>query len=120
MTDTQSAVIDIQAALAEYGSSITFNKVTTGTYNPASGGTQTTVATPTKAFITKYASTELTAIIANDVTLNAFSLVAAFYYNGVVTKGDTITFRGETFAISYVYPTYLQDQVIKYEVLLQA
>jgi len=120
MTDAQSAIIDIKEALAEYGSAITLISVTQTGYNPATGGTETTASTSTKAIIKQYASTELSARVADNVALNSYQLSAMFYFDGVVDIGDRITFRGETMNIIYVMPLYLQDTVIKYEVLLKS
>ena len=122
MTEAQSAIIDIQDALAEYGSTITFKKASQGTYNPNSGAVDT------------YEDVELKAIVRREATervVNAFQdlskienseasydIALMFYHTEKPTKKDRISFNGDIYKIKYVSSTILQDAVIKYEVLI--
>ena len=120
MTDAQSAIVDIQEALVEHGSAITLITVAQTGYDPATGATETTVSTATKAIIKQYASSEVSQRIIGNTDLSSYQLSALFYFNGTVDVGDRITFRGETMNIIYVFPLYLQDIIVKYEVLLKS
>lgn len=119
MTDAQSAIIDIQEALAEYGSVITFKSVTQGVYSPLTGNAETTTDTITKAIIKRYASKELSEVVKDNVAVNSYELSAMFYHSGEVKVNDKIVLNGATYNIIYVSPLYLQDVIIKYEVLIK-
>lgn len=115
MTDARSAIIDIQEALAEYGSAITFKSVTQGVYSPLTGNVETTTDTVTKAIIKRFASKELSEIVA----VNSYELAAMFYHSGEVKVKDKIVLGGATYNIIHVSPLYLQDIIVKYEVLIK-
>ncbi len=119
MTDAQSAIIDIQEALAEYGSVITFKSITQGAYDPLTGNTETSTDTITNAIINRFASRELSEIVKDNTTVNTYELAAMFYHASTVKVNDKIVLNGATYNIIHVSPLYLQDVIIKYEVLIK-
>lgn len=119
MTDAQSAIIDVQEALAEYGSAITFKSITQGVYSPLTGNTETSTDTATKALIKRFASKELSEIVKDNIAVNSYELSAMFYHSGTVKLNDKIVLSGVTYNIIYVSPLYLQDIIVKYEVLIK-
>lgn len=116
MNDAQSAIIDIQDALAEYGSNVTLNQITVGAYNPSTGETtNTTVSTALKAIIKKIASED---VLREYKEAYTYSLM--LYHTSAIERLDTITIAGITYQVVFVSPMILQDIPIKYEVLVKS
>lgn len=119
MSDAQSAIVDIQEALAEYGSTVTFRSVTQGVYTPLTGNAETNTDTVTKAFIKQFATKELSDSIKDNVAVNSYELAAMFYITGTVKLNDKIIIGGVVYNIIYISPLYFQDIIVKYEVLIK-
>lgn len=121
MNDAQSAIVDIQDALTEYGTDITLNTITIGAYNPITDTTtSTTVSTAMKALI-KNSATQHTAEVfklQNPTSSYDYSLI--FYSTIEPEINDTVTISGKTFKIVFVDKMILQNIIIKYEVLVKS
>lgn len=124
MTDAQSAVIDIQDALSEFGSVITLHKVVFGTYDPATGvAAETITTTNIKAIVTKWASEH----VANafkmqseiEGTTSSYELALMLYHTEPIEKGWRVVFRGDTYEVIFVMPSILQDTIYKYDILVK-
>lgn len=133
MTDAQSAIIDIQDSLEEYGTQIKFNHISISSYNPITDTSSETITTEiTKAFIKKSA----TAKVGEDFRLakpnDSYDYAIMMYSITEPHIDDTIEDIGIIDFYSYVYsyvgtykvvwvsPTILQGSVIKYEVLVKS
>jgi len=107
------AIKEIQLALSQYGSDITFRSVTKGTYDPLTGDTTDTIVDiPTKAFIQSQASEATQRAFNGDYEVSFFT-----YLSSKPDKDDKIIYQSETYNIVYIAPTTLQNLNIKYEIL---
>ena len=110
MSDATDAILDIQEALEEYGSSIVFNSIVLGPYDPVLGEAPKIITPhPTKALISDYTSKELEN---NDININDVKF--RFYYNGIIDYSDNIIFGGKTYNLMNVDKKILQDENLIY------
>lgn len=112
MSDATDAILDIIEAIDEYGSSITFNKVTVGVYDPVTGdNTNTTVSTAMKALPSSYSESEL-----QHDNIHIKDKRFRLYYNGTIEYTDTIVFKGDTYSIQAIDAKVFQDETIIYTI----
>jgi hypothetical protein len=110
MSDALEAIDDIVEALDEYGTDITLNIITEGTYNPATGSTtDVTTAVTTKAFISNYQDESQTNTEIKDDDVK-FTL----YYNGAIKSTDTILYNSKVHKIQSIVPKVLQNENLMY------
>lgn len=113
MNEALDAVKEIQSALSEHGSDITYRKIEQETYNPMTGETtQTITDTNTKAFIKKQATEATQRAYGED-----YEVSFIFHLQEPPDKKGKVIFRGETYNIVYIAPSTLQNTDFKYEIL---
>ena len=120
MKEVQEAILEFQAALAEFGSPVVLHKKTQGTYNPEDGSfTSPSADVPLQALIKNTVSTGLSGMLNTDSSVTGFERVLTLYHTESPTKAWTVSVDGEEHQILKVYPYRLQGQDFKYEILVR-
>lgn len=110
MTDAQEAIIDVEEAIEEFGSTIVLNLVDKGEYDPNTGDyATTTTSVPMKALIQNYTVDELNR---DDVGLDDVKF--KLYYNASIENPCTVEYNGKTHKIISISSMVLQDLTIIY------
>lgn len=111
------AIVDIKEAIAEYGSSIKIATESETGYDPYSGATYTTTYTDTKGLVGRTASSDLQIKIRSDL-IGSYEMSIVLYIDSEITKDNNIVFKEEEYDIKYIDKKFLQDTLIKYELLV--
>ena len=121
MSEATETIVDIQEALAEYGSSIIIKKSVSEVRDAY--GVVTTAATATtentKAFIGRYATSMLLSKLTDDQK-QSYELSLRFYTTSVLNKEDyIISFKSSDYNIVIIDSKIFQDETLLYEVLVK-
>ena len=117
MSEATEAILDIQEALAEYGSDIVLIEIIEGDYDPISGDVlKVEVLTPTKAFLPSKMTSSL---LSNSqiVTTSSFDMVFQLYHNGTIDKSWEIEYNNHNYEIVLIDSTVLQNETLIYEIV---
>ena len=120
--DALEAIVDIKEAIAEYGSTITIKgNSTDAVYD--SYGNITTPAVQDPDEITKgIVKTEATVSVADafsKTNLGNYELAIKIYSPNIITKANSLVYKGNTYEIIFVSLKTLQDTNILYELLVR-
>jgi len=112
MSDATDAIVDIQEAVLEYGSSITLNTIVKGAYDPVEGEA-TDIVTPhsMKSLINDYTTKEL-----ENNNIRTTDIKFRFYYAGSIGYDDQIVFDGKTYTLENIDKKILQDENLIYTI----
>ena len=121
MSEATETIVDIQEALAEYGSSIIIKKSVNEVRNAY--GVVTTAATSTtentKAFIKRYATNNIFMKLYQDF-INSYDLSIRLYTSQIINKEEyTISYQSQIYNIVDIEKKILQDEIIYYDLLVK-
>jgi hypothetical protein len=121
MSEATETIVDIQEALAEYGSSIIIKKSVNEVRDAY--GVVTTAATSTtentKAFIKRYATNNIFMKLYQDF-INSYDLSIRLYTSQIINKEEyTISYQSQIYNIVDIEKKILQDEIIYYDLLVK-
>jgi hypothetical protein len=121
MSEATETIVDIQEALAEYGSSIIIKKSVNEVRDAY--GAVTTAATSTtentKAFIKRYATNNIFMKLYQDF-INSYDLSIRLYTSQIINKEEyTISYQSQIYNIVDIEKKILQDEIIYYDLLVK-
>jgi len=119
MQEALDAISEVQEALKEFGSDMVLNKVTLGAYDPTAGSSETITPVNIKAIVNSSPSSMALAKSKDDDVLKDYEFSIMTYTDQGIDKEDKIIFNGDEYDILLVIPSILQNNIIKYEVLIK-